>query len=113
MQFGPDAGAGAEGQQSNRFPAAAQRHHEQPGAPILVGFGIAHHRAGTVIDLRFLTRRSDDHHAGFGSLRATQLAHEALHTLVAAGKAVLIHQVLVDRKCQSKHMVDRLNRQPA
>jgi hypothetical protein len=33
-------------------------------------------------------------------LRATQLAHEALHALVAAGEAVLIHQVLVGRSPQ-------------
>ncbi len=54
MQLGPDARTGAERQQTNRLAAAAQRHHEQPGAPILAGFGIAHHRARAVIDLRFL-----------------------------------------------------------
>jgi hypothetical protein len=66
VQFRPDARTGAEGEQANRFPAAAQRHHKQPRAPVLAGLGIAHHRASTVIDLRFLAGSGDDHHAGFG-----------------------------------------------
>ena len=37
VQLGPDARTGAEGQQTNRLAAAAERHHEQPGAPILAG----------------------------------------------------------------------------
>jgi hypothetical protein len=45
VQFRPDARTGAEGEQANCFPAAAQRHHKQPRAPILAGLGIAHHRA--------------------------------------------------------------------
>ena len=89
VQFGPDARTGAERQQTNRLATAAQRHHEQPGAPVLAALGIAHHRAGAVIDLRFLAGRGDDHDAGFGRLRSAQLAHEALHALVAAGEAVL------------------------
>ncbi len=42
VQLGPDARTGAESQQANRLAAAAQRHHEQPGAPILAALGIAH-----------------------------------------------------------------------
>ena len=68
---------------------AAQRHHEQPGAPVLAALGIAHHGTGTVIDLRLLASRGDDHDASFGRLRSAPLAHEALHALVAAAKAVL------------------------
>src|ERR1039457_4230801 len=62
---------------------AAQRHHEQPGAPVLAALGIAHHGTGTVIDLRLLASRGDDHDASFGRLRSAPLAHEALHTLIA------------------------------
>ncbi len=89
VQFGPDARTGTEGQQTNRLAAAAQRHHEQPGAPILAALGIAHHRAGAVIDLRLLASRGDDHDAGLGRSRSAPLAHEALHALVAVGEAVL------------------------
>src|ERR1700747_72024 len=71
-------------------------HHEQPGAPILAALWIAHHGAGAVINLRLLAGRGDDHNAGFGGLRSTPLAHEALHALVAAGKVVLGNQVLPD-----------------
>jgi hypothetical protein len=80
-----------------RFPAAAQRHHEQPGAPILAGLGIAHRRARAVIDWRLLAGSGDDHHASFRCLRAPQLAYKALHALGAAGEAVLGNHVLVDR----------------
>src|ERR1700687_4282242 len=52
--------------------------------------------ACAVIDLRFLAGSGDDHHASFGCFCATQLARETLHALVAAGEAVLIHQILVD-----------------
>jgi hypothetical protein len=70
VQFGPDASTGAEGKQPNRFATTTERHDEQPCAPMLASVGIAHHRPSAVIDLRFLTGRSRDHHAGFGSLRA-------------------------------------------
>src|SRR5208282_6085280 len=79
------------------FAAAAQRHHEQPGAPILAAIGITHHGTGAVIDLRLLASRGDDDDAGFGRLCAAPLAHEALHALIAAGEAVLGDQVLPDR----------------
>jgi len=95
-RLGPDARTGAKGQQTNRLAAAAQRHHEQPGAPVLAALGIAHHGAGAVIDLRLLASRGDDHDAGFGRLRSASLTHEALHALVATGEAVLGDQVLPD-----------------
>ena len=62
-----------EGEQANRLATAAQGHHKLPGAAVLAGLGIAHHRASTVIDLCFLAGSSDDHHAGFGRLRAAPL----------------------------------------
>src|ERR1019366_5516697 len=96
VQLGPDARAGAEGQQTNRLAAAAQRHHEQPGAPVLAALGIAHHGTGTVINLRLLAGRGDDDDASFRGLGSAPLAHEALHALVAAGEAVLGDQVLPD-----------------
>src|SRR2546428_13980542 len=64
---------------------------------MLASVGIAHHRARTVIDLRFLTGSGDDHHTSFRRLGAAQLAREALHALVAAGETVLGDQVLPDR----------------
>ena len=96
MQLGPHPRTGTEGQQPNRLAAAAQRQDEQPRAPILAAVGIAHHRPGAVIDLRLFAGRGVDHHARFRRLRAAQLAHESLHALVAAGKAVLIDQILLD-----------------
>jgi hypothetical protein len=71
VEFSPDPRAGAEDEQTNCFAAAAQGHYEQSGASILASFGIAHHRAATVIDLRFLAGRSGNHYAGFGRLSAT------------------------------------------
>ena len=96
MQLSPDARTGTKRQQTNRLATAAERHHEQPSAPVLAALGIAHHRAGSVIDLRLLAGCGDDYDASFGRLRSAPLAHEALHTLVAAGKAVLGDQVLPD-----------------
>jgi hypothetical protein len=96
VQFGPELCAGTERQQTYRLATAAQRHHEQPRAPILAALGIAHHRAGAVIDLCFLAGCGDDDDASFGRLRSAPLAHEALHTLVAAGETVPGDQVLPD-----------------
>ncbi len=53
VQLGPDLSGGAEYQQPHGFPAMAQRHHEQPRAPVLSGLRIAHHGAGAVVHLRF------------------------------------------------------------
>ena len=73
VQFGPDLRAGTEGQQANRLATAAQRHHEQPGTPVLAALGIAHHRAGAVIDLRLLAGCGDDHDAGLRHLGSRSL----------------------------------------
>ena len=48
VQLGPDSRTGAEGQQTNRLAAAAQRHHEQPGAPVL------NMRGGTLTRIRYI-----------------------------------------------------------
>ena len=53
MELGPHPRTGTEDQQANRLAAVAQRHHEQPGAPVLAALLIAHHRTGAVIDLGF------------------------------------------------------------
>ena len=78
------------------FAAVAQRQHEQPRAPVLAGLRVAHHRAVAVIDLRFFAGRGLDHHASFRRWRSAQLADEALDAVVAAGEAVVVHQVLPD-----------------
>ena len=52
MQLGPDARAGTEAQQPNRFAAVAQRQNEHPATPVLAALRVAHHRAAAVIDLR-------------------------------------------------------------
>ena len=56
MQLGPHPRAGPEAKKSNRFAAVAQRQHEQPRAPVLAAYRIAHHRPGAVIDLALLAR---------------------------------------------------------
>jgi hypothetical protein len=60
MQFGPDALARSEHQQSNAFAAVAEREHEQPCAPVLARVRVAHHRTAAVVNLRFARRRNDD-----------------------------------------------------
>ena len=97
MQLGPDVGTGFEGQQSDRFAAVAQRHHEQPGTPVLARLGVPHHRASPVVDLGFFPRSSLDDACSLGALRSAELAHEAFNRLVAIGEAVIRHQVLPDR----------------
>ena len=97
MQLGPDVGTGFEGQQPDRFAAVAQRHHEQPGTPVLARLGVPHHRAGPVVDLGFFPRSSLDDACSLGALRSAELAHEAFNRLVAIGEAVIRHQVLPDR----------------
>ena len=83
VQFRPDSRAGSEHQQANRFPAVAERQHEQPRAPVLAALRIAHHGAGAVIDLRLFARRGLDHHASFRSRRSAQLAYEPLDALIS------------------------------
>ncbi len=96
VQLGPDSGTGAEPEQPNRFTAVAQRHHEQPRASVLARLRMAHHRSVTVVDLAFFPSLGlDDSHRS-GTLGSTQLAHEALHGLIASRKAVIRNQILPD-----------------
>lgn len=44
MQFAPNAAAGLKGEQADALMAVAERQHEQVGAAILAGAGIAHQR---------------------------------------------------------------------
>src|SRR5207249_11987803 len=69
MQLRPRARTGTENQQSDRLAAVAERHHEQPGSPVLAALRIAYHRAGAVIDLAFFSGRRHDDSNGFWSLR--------------------------------------------
>src|SRR5215475_15148389 len=96
MQFSPGACTRSPGQQANRFSAVAERQNEQPGPAILAALRIAHHRTAAVVDLRFFSRSSEDDACWFRPSWSAQLLHEALHRLVAAGKAVLRYQVLPD-----------------
>jgi|GEM_PF-2599465 hypothetical protein len=56
MQFGPHPRIRPEDQQPNTFATAAQRQYEKPGAPVLAGGWIAHHRPRAVIDLALFTQ---------------------------------------------------------
>src|SRR5215475_6789190 len=96
MQFGPGAYARSPGQQANRFATVTERKNEQPGPAILAALRIAHHRTTAVVDLRLFSWCGQDDPCGFRRLGAAKLAYEALHRLIAAGKAVLRHQVLPD-----------------
>src|SRR6266567_3441571 len=60
VQFSPDARAGLEAEKPDALAAEAQRQHEETCAPVLAGLRIADHGAGTVIDLRLLTRGGFD-----------------------------------------------------
>ena len=96
VQLGPDSGTGAEAEQSNRFTAVAQRHHEQSRAAVLARLRMADHRSVSVVDLAFFSSlRLDDSHRS-GTLGSTQLAHEALHGLIAARKTLIGNQILPD-----------------
>ena len=94
MQLGPDARAGTEHQEADGFAAVSQRQDKQPRAPILARLRVAHHRAGPIIDLRFLTRGRLNHHARFRRGRSAQLPHEAFDAGVFFGEAVAVHQIL-------------------
>ena len=56
VELGPGLRTGAKDQQANRLAAVAQRHDEQPSAPVLAAFLVAHHRTGAVVDLGFFAR---------------------------------------------------------
>ena len=44
MELGPDLRTGTKDQQADRLAAVAQRHDEQPSAPVLAALLVAHHR---------------------------------------------------------------------
>src|SRR5215472_15198904 len=96
VQLGPDAGARSEAQQSNRFAAITQRHHEQPRAPVFARLRVAYHRTRAVIDLALFADLSFDNDPRFRRPGTAQFAHETLHALIAAREAVAVHQVLPD-----------------
>jgi len=96
LQLGPDAGAGTEAQQPNRFAAVAQRQNEHPGTAVLAALRVAHHRAAAVIDLRLFAGCGCDDHPRFRRSHPAQFAHETLHALVASRKPVTVDQILPD-----------------
>jgi len=63
-----------------------------PGAAFL-----AHQRPGAVVDLRLFARIGMDDREGLRPSGAAQPAHKAAHAAVAAGEAMLVDQLLVDR----------------
>ena len=97
MQLGPDKGTGFEAQQPHGFAAVAQRHHEQPGPPVLAGLRIPNHGSGSVVDLGFFSRVGLDDADRYGRPHAPEFANEPLDRFVAAGKAMIRNQVLPDR----------------
>src|SRR3989442_829852 len=86
MQFRPDLRTGTEQQQPHRLAAVAQGQHKQPRPPVFPAIGIAHQGARSVIDLAFFAGCSFDHRAGFRRRLATEIADEALDTLIAAAR---------------------------
>src|SRR5271154_2409821 len=96
MQFRPDARTGLEAEKSYAFAAKAERQYEQTRASVLAGLRIANHRAAAVINLRLFARRSLDDAACFRRLSSPQPAGIALDTLIGAGEAMPVHQVLPD-----------------
>jgi len=96
VQLGLDSGTGAEAEQPDRFTAVALRHHEQSRPSVLARLRMADHRSVSVVDLAFFSSlRLDDSHRS-GTLGSTQLAHEALHGLIAARKTLIGNQILPD-----------------
>lgn len=70
IQFSPDAGAGLEREKPVGLAAIAESEDKHPRAAVAAAQPIAHHGAGTVIDLGFLAARRHDHgarlSAGYG-----------------------------------------------
>jgi hypothetical protein len=97
VQFGPDARAGLEREQPNRFAAVAKRQDEEAGATVLARVWIADHGPVAVIDLRFLARRRLDDGACLPRGATEKFADKALDALVMASEAVMIDQFLPDR----------------
>ncbi len=91
MQLGPDARAGAEGQQAYGLAAVPERQHEQSRASVFARLRIADHRAGAVIDLGFFTRGGNNHRARLQWPVSAKLANEAFDGLIATAKPTLGH----------------------
>ncbi len=89
MQFGPDAGAGAKGEQAHGLAAITEGHHEQSCAPIFPAFGIADHGASTVIDLRLFPWCRENHCSSFDRLISLQLADEAFDTAIGSAESMV------------------------
>ena len=96
MEFGPHAHTRTPYQQAYGFAAVAERQHEQPRPAILAALRVAYHRTTAVVDLRFFSCCGEDNAHCFWTLWSSKRAHEALHRLVASGKALIGDQVLPD-----------------
>src|SRR5580658_10165562 len=97
VQLGPDTRTRPEHQDPHAFSAVAQREYEQACPPVTADLGIAYHRPGAVIDLRFLPRRCFNHRASFRGGSSAQLLEESFDALIAGREAVAIDQILPDR----------------
>jgi hypothetical protein len=60
------------------------------GPSISARVWVAHHGAGSVIDLRFFARRGLDHHASFRRRRSAQFPYEAFDAGVLAGESMVV-----------------------
>ena len=94
VELGPRLRTGTKDQQADRLAAVAQRHDEQPSAPVLAAFVVAHHGTGAVIDLGFFAGCGQNDANGLRGVSAAQFTHEAVDRLIAAAIAVLINQIL-------------------
>jgi hypothetical protein len=101
VQLGPDARAGAEGEQAYRLAAASERQHEQSCASVFAGLRIADHRSSTVIDLGLFSGCGNDHGSRLRGLVSAKLAHETFDGLIAAVEPALGHQVLPECRVRS------------
>jgi hypothetical protein len=97
VQLAPAPRARREGQQADALAAIAQGEDEQPGAAVLPGDRMPHHRAVAVVDLTFFAGRRDDERVCLGRLRPAEAAHEAAHAGVLGGKAVIVDEITPDR----------------
>jgi hypothetical protein len=97
MQLRPRLRARGPRQQPNGFARIPERQDEEPGPPIRGAWRGPYHRPLAVVDLRFLTRCRGDDHARIGRRVGAEPPHEAPDARVAAGKAVVVHEVLPDR----------------
>ena len=85
MQLGPAPGARLEEQQPDALAAVAEGEDEEPRAAVLARDGMPDHRAGAVVDLRFLTRRRHDHRVGVRGPLPLPLDDEAANAGVPRG----------------------------